>query len=198
KDAPVLDIGCGSGQFLYFLRQQGYTDTVGIDVDGAQVEIGRALGLDCRRVSVFDHLADSGPRYALVAMLDILEHFTREELFPLLEAVAARLEPGGLLIASVPNAESPDGLRAVYADITHEIAFSPTSLAEMLFCHGLEVTAIRDPWPAPVSPARKGYRLLSHAARKIEGMRLKLLGFETPQCWSSVFWAVARKPPEAA
>lgn len=193
KDTPVLDIGCGSGQFLYFLRQQGYTDAVGIDVDDAQVEIGLTLGLDCRQTSVFDHLAEDGPRYGLIAMLDILEHFTREELFPLLNAVSARLVPGGKLIASVPNAEIPDGLRAVYADITHEIAFSPTSLAEMLFCHGLKVTAYRDPWPAPVSPARKGYRLLSSAARKLEGMRLKLLGFETPRCWSSVFWAVAEK-----
>ena len=33
KETPVLDIGCGSGQFLYFLRQQGFTDLVGIDLD---------------------------------------------------------------------------------------------------------------------------------------------------------------------
>jgi len=63
-------------------------------------------------------------------MLNILEHFTREELYPLLESVTARLAPGGRLIASVPNADSPHASRAIYADITHEIAFTPTSLLE--------------------------------------------------------------------
>ena len=47
RSTRVLDIGCGSGQFLYFLRTEGFTNTVGIDVDVRQVEIGRALGLDC-------------------------------------------------------------------------------------------------------------------------------------------------------
>jgi 2-polyprenyl-3-methyl-5-hydroxy-6-metoxy-1,4-benzoquinol methylase len=42
--APILDIGCGSGQLLYFLREQGYSQAVGIDRDQAQVEVGRSLG----------------------------------------------------------------------------------------------------------------------------------------------------------
>jgi 2-polyprenyl-3-methyl-5-hydroxy-6-metoxy-1,4-benzoquinol methylase len=193
KDTPVLDIGCGSGQFLYFLKGEGYTEATGIDIDARQVEIGRALGLDCRCLSVFDHLEAEGPRYGLIAMLDILEHFTREELFPILEAVSSRLTPGGRLIVSVPNAEGPDGLRAIYSDITHEIAFSLTSLSEMLFCHGLKVVAFRDPWPAPVSPARKAYRALTTAVRKVEGAKLRLLGYAPPGCWSSVIWAVAEK-----
>ena len=109
RRVAVLDIGCGSGQFLYFLRQQGFTDLVGIDLDRTQVEIGRELGLDCRCIPAMDHLRglETADLIGLVAMLDILEHFTREELYPMLEAVAGRLEPGGRLIASVPNADSP-------------------------------------------------------------------------------------------
>ncbi len=194
RTTPVLDIGCGSGQLLYFLRQQGFTDLVGIDLDRTQVAIGRELGLDCRCVPVLDFLAADARQYGVVAMLDILEHFTREELFPILEAVSAKMAPGGRLLASVPNADSPHGLRSTYADITHEISFTPTSLSELLFCHGLKVTAFRDPWPAPVSPARACYRALSTATRAIESVRLKLLGFEAPRYWSSVIWALAEKP----
>jgi hypothetical protein len=127
-------------------------------------------------------------------MLDILEHFTREELYPLMELVTARLAPGGRLIASVPNADSPQADRAIYADITHEIAFTPTSLSELFFCHGLKVRSFRDPWPAPVSPLRKGYRALSQVMRALEGLRLRLLGFEAPKYWSSVIWVLAEKP----
>ncbi len=141
-----------------------------------------------------EHLADETRSFGLIAMLDILEHFTRDELFPLLEAVSARLEPGGRLIVSVPNADSPQASRAIYADITHEIAFTPTSLEEMMFCHGLNVVGMRDPWPAPVSPIRKAYRMLSSVARKVEAARLRLLGFDSPKYWSSVVWAVAEKP----
>jgi 2-polyprenyl-3-methyl-5-hydroxy-6-metoxy-1,4-benzoquinol methylase len=191
---PILDIGCGSGQFLYFLRERGYAQAVGIDLDRAQVEVARSLDLDALCTPVMDFLEEDGRSYGLIAMLDILEHFTREELFPILEAVTARLAPGGRLIASVPNADSPHAARAIYADITHEIAFTPTSLSELFFCHGLKVMEFRDPWPAPISPIRRGYRALSVLMRKLEAARLRLLGFDAPQYWSSVIWVMAEKP----
>lgn len=197
RTTPILDIGCGSGQFLYFLREMGFTNAVGIDLDERQVETGRSLGLDCRRAAVFDFLRDQPPELGVVSMLDILEHFTREELFPLLNAVVAKLKPGGRLISSVPNAESPVGLFSTYADITHEIAFTSISLTELFFCHGLKVTALRDPWPAPVSPLRTCYRALSTVTRKLEAMRLNLLGFDSPKYWSSTVWALAEKPAAA-
>jgi 2-polyprenyl-3-methyl-5-hydroxy-6-metoxy-1,4-benzoquinol methylase len=196
RSTPILDIGCGSGQFLYFLRERGYNQAVGIDLDRTQVQVGQDLGLDCRRSTVADFLDAEDPKqtYGLIAMLDILEHFTREELFPILEAVTSRLTPGGRLIVSVPNADSPHASRAVYADITHEIAFTPTSLSELFFCHGLKVTALRDPWPAPVSIMGRGYRAFSTMTRKLEAARLRLLGFDAPKYWSSVVWAMAEKP----
>src|SRR5262249_26828649 len=77
---PILDIGCGSGQFLYFLGHRGYNQAIGIDLDRAQVEVGRSLGLSAVCASMTDFLADDSKEYGLIAMLDILEHFTREEL----------------------------------------------------------------------------------------------------------------------
>src|SRR5262249_2262743 len=111
RDGRILDIGCGSGQFLYFLGKKGYTQMEGIDVDSQQVGIDRALGLNVQQSFVSEFLDRSEGGYEMIAMLDIIEHFTREELFPLMEAVVRCLRPGGRLIASVPNAESPDGLR---------------------------------------------------------------------------------------
>ena len=195
-DAPILDIGCGSGQFLYFLKQRGFTQAVGIDLDTDQVEIGRALGLDCRRAHAAEFLASEPTRYGVIAMLDILEHFTREELFPLMQTVADHLAPGGSLIVSVPNADSPRGLHTVYSDITHELSFTPESLGELMFCHGLRVTDIHDPWPAPVSPMRKVYWGLANVMRGLEAARLRLLGMEPPKYWSTVIWARAVKPTE--
>ena len=96
-------------------------------------------------------------------------------------------------IASVPNAESPDGLRCVYADITHELAFTPVSFEEMLFCHDLKLVELRDPWPAPVGTMRRLYRSLVKGARSLESLRLRSLGLEPPRIWSNVMWGLARR-----
>jgi 2-polyprenyl-3-methyl-5-hydroxy-6-metoxy-1,4-benzoquinol methylase len=194
RSTPVLDVGCGSGQFLYFLRDQGYTRAAGIDVDLAQVEIGQALGLNATFSDARDFLSQGEDSYGLITMLDILEHFKMQELFELLEAASSRLAPGGRIIASVPNGESPQASCAVYADITHEIAFTPTSLGELFFCHDLRVTAFRDPWPAPVSPLHTLYRMTSRAMRGLEALRLRSMGFAPPRYWSSVIWVLAEKP----
>jgi 2-polyprenyl-3-methyl-5-hydroxy-6-metoxy-1,4-benzoquinol methylase len=195
RDAPILDIGCGSGQFLYFLRGKGYRRLHGIDVDQKQVEIARALDLDAETAAVSDYLARTEGKFAMIAMLDIIEHFTREELFPLMETVVASLRPGGRLIASIPNAESPDGLRCLYTDITHEMTYTPMSFEEMLFCHGLKRIGLRDPWPAPIGPSRTLYRFLVQSCRSLESVRLRCLGLEPPHVWSNVMWVLAAKPP---
>lgn len=90
RATAILDVGCGSGQLLYFLRSQGYEHTVGLDLDGAQVEVARGLGLNAVRSTVTDFLADDRKDYGLIAMLDILEHFTREELYPITDSGASR------------------------------------------------------------------------------------------------------------
>ncbi len=136
RDGLILDIGSGSGQFLYYMRKKGYTNLKGIDLDRKQIEIAQALELDVVEASLHDFIQQFPEGFEMIVMLDIIEHFTREELFPLMESVVKALRPGGRLIASVPNAESPDGLRCLYTDITHEMAYTPMSFEEMLFCHG--------------------------------------------------------------
>ena len=45
KDAAILDLGCGYGKFLYFLQNEGYTETRGIDLNPQQLEVARSLGV---------------------------------------------------------------------------------------------------------------------------------------------------------
>ena len=96
-DSTFLDIGCGSGQFLYFLKKKGYKNARGIDLDGKQIEIAQALELEAEQASIFDFLVRSERQFDAIAMLDIIEHFTREELFPLMEAVVRAAAPGRTL-----------------------------------------------------------------------------------------------------
>ncbi|MBA4388067.1 MAG: class I SAM-dependent methyltransferase [Verrucomicrobia bacterium] len=193
KEARCLDIGCGAGQFCYFLREKGFKRVIGVDVDARQVELGRSLDLDLHACDVNEYLSREKQAFDLISVLDVLEHMSLEETHGFMRLVGERLNDGGRLIVSVPNAESPSGCEARYSDITHEIAFSPTSLEELLFCHGMRVLSLRDPFPAPVTPMRSLYRSISFCARAIEAMRLRLLGLRPPTVWSPVFWCLAGK-----
>lgn len=194
KTGYVLDIGCGSGQFLYFLKSEGYEHLQGLDLDRKQIAIARELGFDVQEATALDFLVRSDDGYDMIVMLDIVEHFTREELFPILREVYRRLRAGGRFIVSVPNAESPTGPACIYGDITHETSFTSLSLAEMLFCHGFELKEIRDPWPAGIGLKRKIYRAMVLTCRKFANLKYRMLGLDPPKYWSNVIWALAIKP----
>ncbi|HEX8903551.1 MAG TPA: class I SAM-dependent methyltransferase, partial [Longimicrobiaceae bacterium] len=93
RSAPVLDIGCGSGYFLHLLDELGYTDVTGVDVSPEQVEIARK---NCPRATVLlgdaRELLKANPgRFQLITGFDFVEHFGKDELFPLLDVVVAAL-----------------------------------------------------------------------------------------------------------
>lgn len=194
KTGEILDIGCGSGQFLYFLRGNGFERLKGIDLDQKQIALAKELGFDVQVSPALDYLVQANDGIDMIVMLDIVEHFTREELFPLLREVYRKLRAGGRLIVSVPNAESPTGPACIYGDITHETSFTSLSLAELLYCHGFELREIRDPWPAAIDWKRKIYRSIVMFCRKLAGIKYRMLGLDPPKYWSNVIWAIAIKP----
>jgi 2-polyprenyl-3-methyl-5-hydroxy-6-metoxy-1,4-benzoquinol methylase len=191
--SPILDIGCGACQFVYFLTQCGYTDVTGIDLDRVQVDLGRALGLKLCNEECLAYLRQSRVEYWLVAVLDVLEHLTNEERYEILATLSACLAVGARVIMSVPNAESPVGLACRYGDVTHETAFTEVSLGQMLNVHGFRLLACTDPFPTPIDVLRQLYRYGVLACRRLEAVRLRCLGLCPPKYWGPVLWAVAEK-----
>ena len=177
RNAPILDIGCGSGNFLEALRSSGYTNLEGVDVSPAQVEAGRARGLT--RVTLApaaDYLLARRRRYALITAFNILEHQTRAELFELLDLIHAALVPGGRLIALVPNAKGLFGAHVRFNDITHELSFTPQSVAQICAVTAFQCEAVLEHDPVVhgvVSAVRwtmwQGFRGLLLLARLAEG-----------------------------
>lgn len=192
KNEAILDIGCGAGQFVYFLNKESYTNITGIDIDIEQIKLAQQIGLNCHAVSVQEYLNNHG-EFKTITMLDIIEHFTLSELFPLMDSVYKALAIGGQIIVSVPNATSPTGLSTQFSDITHENSFSPTSLSQFFFCHNLKIKEFRDPWPASISFKHNFFRNVILLGRKFESLRMKLIGLSAPKYWSPVIWAIAEK-----
>lgn len=56
KDAPIIDIGCGVGHNLNFLKQEGFNNLYGIDISEQQVNSARAKLLNADVINIFDFL----------------------------------------------------------------------------------------------------------------------------------------------
>lgn len=134
RSTPVLDLGCGPGNVLYLLQRLGYTHLTGVDLSAEQIALARQRCPAATVVQgdVFSFLRQHSASYGLITGFDIIEHFGKEEIFPLLELTAHALRPGGRLILQTPNAASPMAGAVAYGDFTHEWFFTPTSLADLL------------------------------------------------------------------
>jgi O-antigen chain-terminating methyltransferase len=127
--APVLDVGCGRGEFLGLLRQAG-VEASGVDADADMVEFARGDGLEVVQADALAHL-ESLPDASLggVFCAQLVEHLPPGPLLRLLELAAAKLRPGGLLAAETINPLSPLALRNYFADLTHAQPLVPETLA---------------------------------------------------------------------
>jgi 2-polyprenyl-3-methyl-5-hydroxy-6-metoxy-1,4-benzoquinol methylase len=98
----VLDVGCGSGEFLANLKHLGAI-TTGIDLSSEAVKAARINGVNnVLQISISDF--QDYDKYDLIVLNDIIEH----PLDPLIliEKVKSLLKIGGLLMIWTPNGDN--------------------------------------------------------------------------------------------
>jgi len=133
KSSKIIDIGCGTGSVTLWLQQIGFTDTWGIDVSAEQIETGRNLGVNnIEQADIKEFLYDIKDFYSLVFARDVIEHFNKEDIVESLSSCYDSLKNNGKIIIQAPNAESPFFGRIRYGDFTHSIAFTSSSLSQLL------------------------------------------------------------------
>lgn len=137
--AAVLDVACGSGTLIALLRQHGYGATRGVDRSEEQVERARQAGIDAVTVGdAFAELNSLRSELDVVVALDFLEHLEKNEVMEFLGLVRNALRPRGVVILRTTNGGSPFAGRIRYGDFTHELAFTPQSLRQLLTLAGFE------------------------------------------------------------
>ena len=157
---PVLDVGCGRGEFLALLRERGI-QARGIDINGAMIEVCRAQGLDAEEVDALAYLRrqPDGSLGGLFAA-QVIEHLEPRYLGALLDAAFDKLRPGAPIVLETINPACWFAFFESYIrDITHVRPIHPETLQYLLIASGFQRVDLeyRSPYPEheklqPIAP----------------------------------------------
>jgi SAM-dependent methyltransferase len=141
--APVLDIGCGRGELLALLRDAGIAAR-GIDADADMVAYAQGEGLEATQADLVEYLSGlEDSSLGGIFMGQVVEHLPSATLVQALRLAAAKLRPGGLLVAETINPLSPIALRNYFADLTHAQPLVPETLQLLARQSGFAQTELR-------------------------------------------------------
>lgn len=141
---PVIDVGCGRGEFLAACREAGIAAR-GVDTNERSVADLKARGFEVALAGVPECFApvDNGSLGAIVAM-HVVEHLPVEALFALFREAARVLRVGGLLMIETPNAESiAVSATDFWRDPTHIAPRHAAALTVLAREHGFAIDEVR-------------------------------------------------------
>jgi SAM-dependent methyltransferase len=162
----LLDYGCGDGTFVAMVHD-GFTETVGVDVDPKQTDeaaarLGHLPGVRFGSTSA----PCPGPQplapFDVVTCMEVLEHCLEDERRRVIGELARLAAPSGLVVVSVPIEIGPSlaakqfaramaGLRGL-GDYRHRERYSPLEVARSVF--GLRIPRAVLDGDGPAGPYR--------------------------------------------
>jgi len=126
---PVLDLGCGRGEFLELLHEAG-VPAWGIEHDERRSADCRQRGLDVRTgdaMQLLEQVADQS--LGGVVSFQVFEHLTLSKALRVLALARQKLRPGGCLIVETVNVQSLITFsRAWSIDPSHRQPLHPLTL----------------------------------------------------------------------
>lgn len=136
----VLDVGSGSGEWLYVLGRHG-TIATGVEPDGRYVEFARSEYAVDAVVGDIGELQFEGRSFDAVTMMHVIEHLS--DPVGALRRCLSCLSDRGRLIVEAPNMASPHQHPRKRFHTAHVVGFTPQTLTRAVVEAGGEVIEVR-------------------------------------------------------
>ncbi|MGN6322769.1 MAG: class I SAM-dependent methyltransferase [Dyella sp.] len=130
SELPAVDLGCGRGEWLELLKENGF-DGQGVDLDAGMLRSCHERNLRAIQGDVIEFLRKlPSESQLIVSGFHIAEHLPFEQLQTLVAEALRVLRPAGLLILETPNPENfKVSSVGFYMDPSHRNPLPPELLA---------------------------------------------------------------------
>jgi len=123
KNAQILDVGCGIGDNIIYLKKLGFSNVTGCDISEEMIRICVKRGLD----AVFTtNEIDKNQQYNVILMSHVIEHINEKEIQSFIEEYIYKTKENGKLIIL-----SPLSGQHFYSDIDHVKPYNPQSIISL-------------------------------------------------------------------
>ncbi|MGA2452721.1 MAG: methyltransferase domain-containing protein [Solirubrobacteraceae bacterium] len=144
--APVLDLGCGRGEFLDLLAERGIA-YMGVDSDPGMVrrchQKGHTGVVCADGLDYLDALEDGS--IGAIFCAQVIEHLPYEVLLRLFRLARQKLSSDGIFIAETVNPHSPAALKAFWVDLTHQHPIFPEVALSLCRASGFSAAFVFHP-----------------------------------------------------
>jgi SAM-dependent methyltransferase len=184
---PVVDLGCGRGEFLELLAEAGVA-AWGVDHDERRVAECRVRSLDVRHgelLRALEGVADA--TLGGVVSFQVVEHLPLSKTVHLLEVARRKLRPGGCLIVETVNVQSLiTHARSWTLDPSHRQPLHPLTLRFLVDRTGFTRSELVYSGDVEPETRLEGERGADAAARNAARLNALVYG---PQDYAVVAWA---------
>lgn len=141
---PIIDIGCGRGEFLAAMAERGL-DVVGVEPDPDMAHEARGRGLTVHQATASEYLHRlPDASLGAVVSFQVAEHLVLNDLLEFVSLSAQKLQTGGVFLAETPNPSSWIVMHTSFIyDPTHTWPLAPPLLAFLCRSVGLRDIDVR-------------------------------------------------------
>lgn len=153
----VLDIGCGRGEFLELMRNNGI-EAQGIDADETMVQYCLSRNLKVKNVDAITYLnsLDDGSLDGIFTD-QVVEHLEPAYLANMLKLCHQKIKTGGHIFIETVNPTSFTSFVNFYIDMTHQRPIHPQTLSYLVEAAGFSLTEVK--FISPVADGLKKIRV---------------------------------------
>ena len=148
--SPVVDLGCGRGEFLAALKAAGI-EAAGVDANAEMAAVARERGLDVAAGDALAYLEGRADEsIGGVIATQVVEHLEPSYLLRLLDTAARKLRAGAPIVIETINPACWLAFFSSYIrDFTHVRPVHPETLQFLLRASGFERVDLRYSAPVP-------------------------------------------------